>query len=414
MRNEPQEFPDFTGLSVLVVDDNATNRCILKEMLESQGMTVTTVEGGREAIQALHDTVAAHRSLPLVISDVHMPGIDGFMLTEQLRATTALQDTVVIMLTSGGRTGDIQRCKDLGIRAHLIKPVKQSELLDAIISAVGHQTLQTAVPPTVTEKQDNLPSLRVLLAEDGKANQTLAVGLLTKWGHTVEVAENGEDTIALWQSGSFDVILMDVQMPVLDGLQATERIRELERASGTYIPIIAMTARAMKGDRERCLAAGMDDYVSKPIRRQELERGLRDLSIKPAEQPLSQERADRTDGTPSHGDTSSSIIDWKAALENVEGDRELLNELLRTAVDENRNLLTQLDAAMSAKDAVAASRLAHTIKGGAQMIAATATVKAAMAIEAAAHAADFESVRTLIPELHDAVERLNGMIRQAS
>ena len=412
-RDEPQELPDLTGLSVLVVDDNATNRHILKEMLESHGMSVATVEGGREAIQALHDTVAAHRSLPLVISDVHMPGIDGFMLTEQLRATKTLKKSVVIMLTSGGRAGDIQRCNDLGIRAHLIKPVKQSELLDAIISAVGRQALPTAAPPTVTEKQEALPSLRVLLAEDGKANQTLAVGLLTKWGHTVEVAENGEDTIALWQSGLFDVILMDVQMPVLDGLQATERIREQERASGTHIPIIAMTARAMKGDRERCLAAGMDDYVSKPVRRQELERALRDLSIKPAEQPLSQERADRPDETPAHGDPSSSIIDWKAALEYVEGDRELLNDLLRTAVDENRELLTELDAAMSAKNAVVVSRVAHTIKGGAQMIAASETVKAAMAIEAAALAADFESARTLVPQLRDAVEKLDGMIRQS-
>ena len=409
-RDEPQEFPDLTGLSVLVVDDNATNRRILKEMLLNWGMSVETAAGSREAIQTLQDTIATHRSLPLVISDVHMPGIDGFMLTEQLRATPALQDTVIIMLTSGGKTGDLQRCKELGIQAHLIKPVKQSELLDAIVSAVGRPAIKADLPREAIEEQDDLPSLRVLLAEDGKANQTLAVGLLAKWGHTVEIAENGEDTIALWQSGSFNVILMDVQMPVLDGLQATARIRELERGSGTHIPIIAMTARAMKGDRERCLAAGMDEYVSKPIRRKELEHALRDLSIKPTEPPLSRNLSDRTDRTLMNGDASSSIIDWTAALECVEGDRELLNDLLRSAADENRILLQQLDAAISAKDAVATGRVAHSIKGGAKAIAATATIEAAAAIEAAAHAEDLETVRTFVPQLRDAVERLDGLI----
>ena len=407
-RQEPQEFPDLTGLSVLVVDDNATNRRILKEMLESWGMTVETVAGGREAILALQNTAAAHRSLPLVISDVHMPGIDGFMLTEQLRAMTALRETVIIMLTSGGKTGDIQRCKELGVRAHLIKPVKQSELLEAIVGAVGRQALQATLPLAATEKADALPPLKVLLAEDGKANQTLAVGLLTKWGHTVEIAENGEDAIALWQHGAFDVILMDVQMPVLDGLQATQRIRELELASGTHIPIIAMTARAMKGDRERCLAVGMDDYVSKPIRRQELERALREM-VKTVERVRSQDGADLTTGTSSNAAPSSDVIDWAAALEYVEGDRELLNELLLTAVSENRELLTELDAAISARDVIVVSRLAHTIKGGAQTIAATAIIRVARAIEAAAHAEDFQTARTLMPQLCVAVEKLNGV-----
>ncbi|MBC7965260.1 MAG: response regulator, partial [Fuerstia sp.] len=412
-RDEPQEFPDLTGLSVLVVDDNATNRRILKEMLENWGMTVETVAGGREAIRALQNTIAAHRSLPLVISDVHMPGIDGFMLTEQLRATTALRETVINKLTSGGKTGDIQRCKELGVRAHLIKPVKQSELLEAIVGAVGGKTVQATLPLAATVKADAMPPLKVLLAEDGKANQTLAVGLLTKWGHTVEIAENGEDAISLWQHGSFDVILMDVQMPVLDGLQATQRIRELERATGTHIPIIAMTARAMKGDRERCLAAGMDDYVSKPVRRQELERALREMA-KPVEQASSQDGADQATGTSSHAATSSDVIDWEAALEYVEGDRELLNELLLTAVSENHELLMQLDAAISARDVIVVSRLAHTIKGGAQTIAATATIRLAKAIEAAAHAEDFKTARTLMPQLCAAVERLKGVISQQS
>lgn len=409
-RDESQEFPDLTGLSVLVVDDNATNRRILKEMLENWGMTVDTVEGGRAAVLALQNTAATRRPLPLVISDVHMPEIDGFMLAEELRATAALRDTVIITLTSGGRTGDIQRCKELGIRAHLIKPVKQSELLEAIAEAVGRQALEAnQLPISPAEKTDKLAPLKVLLAEDGKANQTLAVGLLTKWGHTVEIAENGEDTISLWQHGSFDVILMDVQMPVLDGLQATQRIRELERVSGTHIPIIAMTARAMKGDRERCLAVGMDDYVSKPVRRQELELALKRTTSRPAEQSGSQDESNHRAGTSTNADPSFDIIDWTAALEYVEGDCELLNELLLTAFNENRELLMQLDSAICARDAIVAGRLAHTIKGGAQSIAAMAIVKSAGAIEAAARAEDFTTARTLMLQLGVAVEKLNGV-----
>lgn len=156
-----------------------------------------------------------------------------------------------------------------------------------IAVAVGRRASKTAVSPDVIDHPPALAPLRILRAEDGKANQTLAVGLLTKWGHTVQIAENGEDTIALWKSRSCDVILMDVQMPVMDGLKATQRIRELEHSSGKHIPIVAMTARAMTGDRERCLAIGMDDYVSKPVRRSELERALREVAIQPGEAPVS-------------------------------------------------------------------------------------------------------------------------------
>jgi PAS domain S-box-containing protein len=278
-REEPDEFPDLSGIPVLVVDDNATNRRILNEMLKGWGMLVEAVAGGHQAIEALQNTVNSGQPLPLLISDVNMPGLDGFQMTEKLRAITALQQTVVIMLTSGGRAGDVQRCKTLNVQSHLIKPVKQSELLDAIVDAVGRQSSRPITSSGSDVKPEPLPPLKILLAEDGKANQTLAVGLLSKWGHSVEIAENGAIAVSLWQTGSFDVILMDVQMPVLDGLQATQRIRELERDSGTHIPIIAMTARAMKGDRERCLEVGMDDYVSKPVRRPELERALRERLI---------------------------------------------------------------------------------------------------------------------------------------
>ncbi|MDA0831794.1 MAG: response regulator [Planctomycetota bacterium] len=269
---DQQALPDLIDLPVIVVDDNETNRRILKEMLQSWNMIVETAEGGPQAIKVLQQTLSRQQGLPLVITDVNMPGMDGFTLTERLRSIAEYQDVAIIMLTSGGRPGDAKRCENLGVSAHLIKPVKQSELLDAILIAIGRrsqkQRIVASSQPSVTSTP--LPGMKILLAEDGKTNQRLAVGLLSKWGHEVIVAENGEEAVAQFQADTFDLILMDVQMPVLDGIGATCRIRELERNTNRHTPIIALTARAMKGDREMCLMAGMDGYLSKPLRSAEL------------------------------------------------------------------------------------------------------------------------------------------------
>lgn len=271
-RRRSEEFPDLSDLDVLVVDDNETNRRILEESLQNWGLSVELVVSGPEALETLRMRVRRGEPLPLVISDVNMPQMDGFELTEQIRADEALKDAIVIILTSGGRQGDIVRCEELGVVEHLMKPVRQSELLEALARAAGRRSGDVAAQPSSADDDVELPPLSILLAEDGLANQKMAVGLLEKWGHAVTVAENGEQAVSLWKSGNFDAILMDVQMPVVDGLEATRRIRQLEQQHGPdeRIPIIAMTARAMKGDREMCLEAGMDDYVSKPVRRSEL------------------------------------------------------------------------------------------------------------------------------------------------
>jgi two-component system, sensor histidine kinase and response regulator len=267
--------PDLQDLKVLIVDDNATNRRILQDMLEGWGVAVDAVGSAAEALESLEQAAGEQAPLPLVISDVNMPRMDGFMLARRLREHERLQNITIILLTSGGRAGDLKRCEELRIACHLMKPVKSSELLEAISEAAGETLPSVAGKQKVeAESRDTTPPLRILLAEDGKANRIVAIGLLRKWGHTVEVALNGEEAITRWQQEPFDVILMDVQMPVLDGLEATRRIRELEGGTGRHIPIIAMTARAMKGDRERCLSSGMDDYVSKPVRRSDLQRAL--------------------------------------------------------------------------------------------------------------------------------------------
>ncbi len=393
------ELPDLTGFPVLVVDDNQTNRRILKEMLESWGMTVNTVNGADQAISMLQQTASDQRPLPLVISDVNMPEVDGFMLAERLRSIADLRETVVIMLTSGGRFGDVKRCEELGVRAQLMKPAKQSELLEAIMVAVGPSANNRAVkvrPEPIIDAL-SLPSKKILLAEDGKANQMMAVGLLTKWGHDVTVANNGQEAVDLWRNKTFDLILMDVQMPVLDGFDATDRIREIEKQTGGHIPIVAMTARAMKGDRERCLEAGMDDYVSKPVRKVELHRALTNVLGVP--DPTEQQ-------TPADIDGTDLVIDWDAALKNAGDDPNILRDVVDATLQEMPELLNQLHDAIKTDDADSAQRFAHTIKGSAISIAASKTAAVAAAIEDAAANNNLQVAREQLPTLGAEVDKL--------
>lgn len=259
------------GCRVLMVDDNTTNRFILEEMAKNWGMVPDGVKSAEEALEQMREAARAGRPYPVVISDVNMPDVDGCTFLHWIRDDAQLADAAVIMLTSGARPGDIQKCEELGIVARLMKPVMQSELLDAIGMAVGIKRQGKDADESVgAEQGDGLAPLRILLAEDSLMNRKLAVGLLEKHGHEVLVAEDGRQALDLLEKEPVDLILMDVEMPEMDGLAATEAIRELEREQGGHVPIIAMTAHAMKGDRERCLEVGMDDYISKPIRAEEL------------------------------------------------------------------------------------------------------------------------------------------------
>jgi CheY-like chemotaxis protein len=259
------------GTRVLIVDDNATNRLILEEMTRNWGMQPEAVAGAREGIEVLRQAHQAKERVRLVLSDVNMPGVDGLTLTEWIRQDPELADTTVIVLTSGARSEDMKRCDELKIAAHLMKPVKQSELFDAIGLSLGITVPEDEGEEGLgRERGAELPPLHVLLAEDSLVNQKLAIGLMEKHGHSVAVANNGKEAIATLASQKFDVVLMDVEMPEMDGLEATAVIRVKEKQTGKHVPIIAMTAHAMKGDRERCLEAGMDAYVSKPIRARQL------------------------------------------------------------------------------------------------------------------------------------------------
>jgi len=257
---------------VLVVDDNATNRQILVTTLRYWRMSSSSAAGAEEAIGMLQDAKREGKPFGLMVVDCHMPDVDGFMLVERVRTLPGLEGLVSVMLTSGGQRGDALRCKELGIAAYLIKPVLQSDLLEALLNVLGSRGGASKPPELVTRHtlREGRAPLRILLTEDNLVNQRLASRLLEKEGHAVVVAEDGAKALEACRQSTFDLILMDVQMPVMDGLEATASIRQAEEITGTHIPIIAMTAHAMTGDRQRFLQAGMDGYVSKPIHSREL------------------------------------------------------------------------------------------------------------------------------------------------
>jgi len=263
------------GRSVLVVDDHATNRRYLEVLLTHWGMKVASADGGPAALAAVKEAAAAREPFDLVLLDGHMPGMDGFMLAAEVRKLAGVPQPALVMLASAGLPEDLDKARDLDIPDYLVKPVKRSELLAVLLRVSGEPPRDATAPSKVVAPRPAGP-LRVLLAEDNKVNQRLAVALLEKQGHTVVVAENGRQALALWQQLPFDLVLMDVQMPEMDGLEATAKIRELELELGGHTPIVALTAYAMKGDRERFLAAGMDGYLAKPLQARDLYAALAD------------------------------------------------------------------------------------------------------------------------------------------
>ena len=266
------------GVKVLVVDDNRTNRRILEGMLLRWQMKPTPVEGGREALAQLSAAREAGEPYGLILTDMHMPDMDGFALVEEIRKRPELSTATIMMLTSAGHRGDAARCQELGVSAYLLKPIRQSELREAVGRVLGAREHEGTIPLitrfSLQDAREPEAFLRVLLAEDNIVNQRLAVRLLEKRGHRVVVAATGLETLQALEKESFDLVLMDVQMPEMDGLEATVAIREKEKGTGLHQPIVALTAHAMKGDREKCMAIGMDGYLTKPIRPQELDQIL--------------------------------------------------------------------------------------------------------------------------------------------
>ncbi len=317
---------DLDGLKVLIVDDNATNRLILSEMLSSWGMAPTLTTGATEALAALRLAIEQQQPYDLVLVDGHMPDVDGFMLARQITDDELLAGPTIMMLTSGCQLDDVNRCREVGISTYLIKPIKPSELFDAIAENVCAVDSSLGSVEPLTSEAAKVRPLHILLTEDSVVNQTVAVRLLEKRGHKVQVAVNGREAVEATGRTQFDVVLMDVQMPIMDGFEATATIRRREQATGGHLPIIAMTAHAMKGDRERCLEAGMDGYVSKPVRPQELF-----AAVERHGQPQADGQGlEREEGS----DPPCPAVDWEGALARLAGDRELLVELVGVFLEE--------------------------------------------------------------------------------
>jgi PAS domain S-box-containing protein len=381
------------NLSVLVVDDNATNRRILEETLKGWHMKPKLVPGGAEALAALTKAHKEKRPFPLALIDAQMPGMDGFDLARRIRADPRLAATVVIMLTSAGLSPE--RTATSGLSAALAKPVKQSALLATVTAALAQANRKSPRSSSrvakITPRTGHTP-LHILLAEDDLLNQTLAMRLLENKGHTVVVAANGRealDKLGAFPSAHFDLVLMDLQMPGVDGIQATAEIRARERVAGGRIPILALTAHAMQGDPERCIEAGMDGYIAKPIRTEELFRAI-----------------DENARTAPCASPAGAVLDERALLERVDGDRGLLGEMVQIFRSDVPQMMGAARKAVSAADAPALQKAAHRLKGCVGNFGATGAYAAAARLEVLARRHDLSSAPAAYNVLVSEMRRL--------
>jgi two-component system sensor histidine kinase/response regulator len=435
------------GLRVVAVDDNSTHRAILEEMFSGWRMKPAVFATATEALAELRRAAAAGDPYDLLLADAVMPAPDGFTLAEQVRGEPGLVRATILMLSSTsiapgasaqpGGTWSSERSalgasrrgapiSQIGVQATVMKPLKQSELLDTILSVMSAEpgrpsrTEAAAVGPA-EEELPRLPPLRVLLAEDNVVNQRLAVRILEKAGHTVFVAGNGRQALLALERERFDLVLMDLQMPELGGMEATEVIRSRESASGVHIPIIALTAHAMKGDRERCLAAGMDGYVAKPIRERELFGAMAQVVHAPQDDKVTRWQGDKVTEqsggasvtlSPGHPVTLSSApprvpdFDRAAALGRCGDDAQLLRELIDIFLGEIPGWMAGLAAALESGNADQVQRLAHTIKGGVSTFAAAGAYEAALRLEGIGKSGNLAAAGPAWQEMQTAIERL--------
>jgi CheY-like chemotaxis protein len=391
------------GTRVLVVDDNATNRRILQVMLTNWGLVPAVASSVAEAMALLRDAQRAGGGFDLILTDAQMPEQDGFALVQQVRQDENLGSTVIMMLTSGGQPDDVARCEELGVASYLTKPVKQSELLDAIMLSLRvTATEDKADSGAARSRPTPIRPLRILLAEDSLVNQKLALALLEREGHTVVVANNGKDAVAACEADAFDVVLMDVQMPQMDGLEATIAIRQGEAQRDRHIPIVAMTAHALKGDRERCLAAGMDAYVAKPIHADELFAAMDSVLGRPAGLP------ELTDVTTTPAEDG---LDWNEVLRTLKSDPGLLRLTIESAVEEFPLCMTELHQAVADRDVEALQRAAHRLKGSVGYFGRTTVSQRAEQIEELARQDNLPQALQYVDQLATEVDRLSAVLK---
>jgi CheY-like chemotaxis protein len=427
---------ELKGQRVLVVDDNSTNRKVLMGQLSRCGMDPICAGSADEALTLMREAHAAGRTLEVALIDHQMPGCDGADLGRQIAQDATLKATRMILLTSSGQRGDGQMFADIGFAGYLLKPVTQRDLTDCLmlVLAKSAETWHSRTQPIVTRHQLRAQRTRgrnhILLAEDNLVNQKVAVHLLEKLGCRVDVVADGQAAIDTWRTGRYDLILMDCQMPTLDGYAATAEIRRLE--GGTRrIPIVALTAHAMKGAEQTCLDAGMDDYLSKPIDRDKLgdcldrhlasssrETESAPLSAKVPDVPLSSSAASPSppvSSSPSEAPSQwqQSPVDWNSLLTLV-GDEEFARELAVQYIEHGSTGIELISQALAHGDLGALGKKAHEIRGASANIRAGGTSTAAEHLEAAADAGDSAQLEILALELRrefdSAVEFLRSKV----
>ncbi len=395
------------GLRVLVVDDNATNRRILEEMLASWHMKPRAVSDARSALAILRKAAPTDDRFHVVLSDCQMPGVDGFALARQIKHDHGLRSTPVILLTSVGRSGDPERCRRLGVDAYLTKPVKHSDLLDTLATLVGASTRREKAPQRA-RRSTRMPRrrLHILVAEDNAVNRKLVTTLLRKRGHTVKAVENGREAVAAIRptgARSFDVVVMDVQMPEMSGFEATQAIRARESPAARRLPIVALTAHAMQGDRARCLEAGMDGYLSKPIDVDELvatiERFGGDTNGRP--------------GGPAAPAVTAAIFDEQAALGYTGGDRRLLRRIISLFRSDRSSALRRIERALAQRDGEALRMAAHTLKGSIATVGAPAGREAAAELEQMGRSNEFDDGERAFGRLREQISLLDDAFAAA-
>jgi signal transduction histidine kinase/DNA-binding response OmpR family regulator len=395
-RPEPPAV-NLTDLRVLVVDDNSVNRRVLQDLLVRWKMRPTVVDSGAAALQALTQASERNEPFSLVLLDANMPEMDGFEVARRIGATPNLGGATIMMLSSSGQYDESNKCREVGIATHLTKPVDQRELLSAIARVLAREPGQRASLP-VSMLPSEVPErrLRILLAEDNAVNQRLAASLLERRGHKVTIAANGREALTALEGQPFDVVLMDVQMPEMGGFEATATIRALEaERKAPRLPIIAMTAHAMKGDRERCLAAGMDEYLTKPLDPRQLCALVEQMA-----------------GGAASGYTGGGLIAIPTeVLARVGGDRELLAEISRLFVDDAPRHLSKIREALSARDGEALRRAAHGLKGAAANFDAEGVVQAARTLEEMGRTGEFDAHEAAWQTLGVETDRLISMLR---
>jgi two-component system sensor histidine kinase/response regulator len=378
----------LAGRRVLIVDDNATNRKILEETLRHWSVETVLAAGGAEALGLMFEAARMEQPFDLALLDVHMPDMDGFELAERIRQALAVQQPTILMLSSADHGNDIKRCKTLDVSAYVIKPVSQADLFAAIGRALGTRSAEPVEKSVTPGIPTAARALRVLLAEDNRVNQRLATHLLERAGHSVVLAETGVAAVDAFTREVFDLILMDLQMPEMGGIEATGEIRRLEVANGRHTPIIALTAHAMQGDRERCERASMDGYVAKPIRREHLFAEI-----------------DRV---------ITGFAAGTAPALTYDGDAEFLAELAGMFLEDYPERLQEMRNALALRDGTRIERAAHCFKGAAAILCGPSLTTLAAELEVAGEKGAFADAERLIARIEAGLNQLRPALETAS